>query len=284
MVSTTNNLFVTFDTGRGFYGEFYSQDTHTILNEPKGVISSPGYPIGCLGNMFYTWTIQGNAYTYIVLNVSDFDFGDDCVHENLTIHDGPSNNSTLIGTFCSSKPWTIESTSNYLYLEYKANGLNTHKGFYANYEIKDNHITLSDPQGNISSPGYPFGNLHKMRYTWTIQGDADSYILLDISDLGEDCQHDYLKIYDGPTTFSPIFGNFCSSVPPGLMASTGNSMFIVFKQHGPNTYKGFVGNYEIRAYLLWKHSLVTLTISLCMTELHRMLEVLKTFVAGEFQS
>ncbi|XP_059158451.1 exoskeleton protein RP43-like [Physella acuta] len=85
-----------------------------------------------------------------------------------------------------------------------------------------------------------------MRYTWTIQGNADSYILLDISDIGEDSQYGYLRIYDGPTTFSPMFGNFCSSVPPGLMVSTGNSMFIVLKQHGPNTYKGFFGNYEIR--------------------------------------
>ncbi|XP_059158438.1 CUB and zona pellucida-like domain-containing protein 1 [Physella acuta] len=110
---------------------------------------------------------------------------------------------------------------------------------------KDNHITLNESQGNISSPGYPFGKLDNMMYTWTIQGKADSYIVLNILDLGEDCQYDYLRIYDGPTTFSPMFGNFCSSIQPGLMASTGNSMFVVLKTNSSNKYKGFYGNYEI---------------------------------------
>ncbi|XP_059158450.1 exoskeleton protein RP43-like [Physella acuta] len=152
--------------------------------------------------------------------------------------------------------------------------------------MDDSHISMNESQGNISSPGYPFGYLDNMVYTWTIQGKADSYILINIPDfeVGDKCQYDYLKIYDGPTTFSPLFGSFCSSLQPGLMASTGNSMFIMLKASGNYKYKGFYGNYEIRAYLLWKQSLVTQTISLCMTEIHRLLEVLKTFVAGEYQS
>ncbi|XP_059158452.1 deleted in malignant brain tumors 1 protein-like [Physella acuta] len=216
------------------------------MNEPQGNISSTGYPFGNLDNMMYTWTIQGHADSYIVLSLS-FVETESCDTDYITVYDGATKNAPSFNKMCGTGvSGLIVSTTNNLFVTFETDGSDRYRGFYGEFYSHDNHIILNESQGNISSPGYPFGKLDNMMYTWTIQGKVDSYIVLNISDLGANCQYGYLRIYDGPTTFSPMFGNFCSSVPPGLMASTGNSMFVVLKTNSSYKCKGFYGNYEIR--------------------------------------
>ncbi|XP_059141056.1 deleted in malignant brain tumors 1 protein-like, partial [Physella acuta] len=205
----------------------------------------PGLKASTGNSMFVVLkTNRSNTYKGFYGN---YEIRGSCQYDYITVYDGAAENDRSFRKVCDRGDSAVMvSTTNKLLVTFKTDGSDRYRGFYGEFYSQDTHIILNEPKGFISSPGYPIGCLGNMFYTWTIQGKADTYIVLNISDIGEDCQHDYLRIYDGPTTFSPLFGNFCSSVPPGLMVSTGNSMFIALKQHGPNTYKGFVGNYEIR--------------------------------------
>lgn len=43
------------------------------------------------------------------------------------------------------------------------------------------------------------------------------------------CRYDYVAVYDGPDTLSPLMGKFCgAALPPDLRSST-NQLFIVFR-------------------------------------------------------
>ncbi|XP_059158444.1 deleted in malignant brain tumors 1 protein-like [Physella acuta] len=249
-VSTGNNMHIEFrTTGRlMFIATFKIYERHCTLYE-SGKLASPGYPLQYLNDQEFSWTLSTRTDTRLILNISFVDTKY-CGTDYITVYDGATKNAASSKNVCGTGgSEVIVSSTNNLLVTFTTNSYNTGKGFYGEfYSHNSRPITLNESQGNISSLGYPFANLENMVYTWTILSKADSYILINISDfeLGDKCQYDYLRIYDGPTTFSPMYGDFCSSVPPGLMASTGNSMFVVLNTIGANMYKGFYGNYEIR--------------------------------------
>jgi len=56
----------------------------------------------------------------------------------------------------------------------------------------------------------------------------------------DNCIYDYMTIYDGPNTTSPLIGKYCnSSIPPSPLTSTGNALTIKFYADGGLELDGF---------------------------------------------
>ncbi len=53
------------------------------------------------------------------------------------------------------------------------------------------------------------------------------------------CDYDWLEIYDGPTTGSPLIDRYCNDNIPTTLSSTGSSLTIVFHSDGGVTHNGF---------------------------------------------
>ncbi|XP_059141052.1 cubilin-like [Physella acuta] len=164
-------------------------DRHCELFE-SGKLASPGYPLSYLNDQEFTWTLSTRADTRLILNIS-FVETESCDTDYITVYDGATKNAPSSKKVCGEGVSdVIVSTTNNLLVTFKTNHARTYRGFYDESEISlmkimyrhmrfpDNHTTLNESQGNISSPGYPFGKLDNMIYTWTIQGKADSYIVL----------------------------------------------------------------------------------------------------------
>jgi len=69
-----------------------------------------------------------------------------------------------------------------------------------------------------------------------------SIILFDVEagSSGTNCNYDYVRIYDGPGTASPLLGTYCNNnLPPGTINSTGNSITIVFHSDAGLEVPGF---------------------------------------------
>ncbi|XP_059176598.1 uncharacterized protein LOC131956198 [Physella acuta] len=226
-----------------------SADCNRLLTASSGAIMSPGYPSSS-PTVYCTWTIQGSKETIIALNITDINMGvaDSCTDDYIEIFDGAWITGMTFGKMCTSRQTLTLSTTNYMFVVFQSTGSGK---FLATYKFLETHITLSEPQGFISSPGYPLDYLNNTLYTWTIQGNNDTYIVLNITGFDlENCVYcacDNLKIYDGSTNTSQLFGSFCSSSSPGIMASTSNYMYLEFKTDSSKTYKGFYGKYQIIA-------------------------------------
>lgn len=59
------------------------------------------------------------------------------------------------------------------------------------------------------------------------------------------CRFDYLDIFDGPSTSSPLIGRFCGNVvPTERIRSTSNMMTLNFITDASVTHDGFRGIYR----------------------------------------
>lgn len=62
------------------------------------------------------------------------DIGDDCTKNYITIYNGKSPKSPLIGTFCNTKSIAFTSPTNALWIDYHGDKDTNGKGFKLNYE------------------------------------------------------------------------------------------------------------------------------------------------------
>lgn len=80
------------------------------------------------------WIIQVQPGDKIVLSFESFALEDDavCKYDYVQILDGLSSKSPLIGKFCgTSRPATITSTENYLWIGFRSDSSATEQGFKA---------------------------------------------------------------------------------------------------------------------------------------------------------
>ena len=54
--------------------------------------------------------------------------------------------------------------------------------------------------------------------------------------------HDKLEFYDGNITLASLLGSYCGTVPPQVIYSTGQLLYIKFKSDGNFSSKGFSFN------------------------------------------
>lgn len=54
----------------------------------------------------------------------------------------------------------------------------------------------------------------------------------------------YFQVFDGPDTNSPLLGRWCGSDGPNKLASSGNSVTLVFKSDASYNEGGFILDYS----------------------------------------
>ncbi|XP_020900381.1 tolloid-like protein 1 isoform X2 [Exaiptasia diaphana] len=168
-----------------------------------------------------------------------------CKDNLLTVQDGKFSSSKVIGTFCGhTRPYPVYSTLNSMRITFKSNGnLGDANTFTAQYTmiqkepaIRTNYcnseIMMSDHHGKFFSPLYPFQYPAFLKCVWLIQVKQDLKILLRFKDFDvegdtEKCQ-DYVEIYDGLASWSPIKGRYCGGHIPPVFKSETNKLRVIF--------------------------------------------------------
>jgi Zn-dependent metalloprotease len=91
----------------------------------------------------------------------------------------------------------------------------------------------------------PYGASEDAQITITPFGGVGvdlSFLFFDVEagSSGTNCNYDYVRIYDGPNTASPLVGTYCNNnLPPATWSSSGNSVTIVFHSDGGLEESGF---------------------------------------------
>ncbi|WP_338390320.1 PKD domain-containing protein [Aureibacter tunicatorum] len=135
------------------------------------------------------------------------------------------------------------------------------------FELKEDYIEITDDlvirdgdftvsQGTFWDPGFDGDYGVRTNQTMTLHPENSAskitMVFEDFNMEGGNCTNDYLTIFNGPTTNSPVIGTYCGTNSPGTIASTHSSGALTFK---------FSSNVEAR-YPGWKARFASINESL----------------------
>ncbi|XP_077870078.1 CUB domain-containing protein 2-like [Saccoglossus kowalevskii] len=103
--------------------------------------------------------------------------------------------------------------------------------------------------GDIRSPGNPELYPDDIDCGWLLIAAPGDHVRVAFDDFDiepeQNCQYDYISIYDGPDGTFPLIGRFCGATAPQPVISTNRHLFITFHSDGSEGGRGFAANYAI---------------------------------------
>ncbi|KAG9355661.1 hypothetical protein JZ751_000499 [Albula glossodonta] len=102
---------------------------------------------------------------------------------------------------------------------------------------------LTGPNGLILSPEYPEPYPHGRECDWTVTVTLDYVIALSFIQFSLEPSYDFLHIYDGPDSLSPLLGSFYGTDVPDRIESSSNTLFLAFRSDASLSSNGFVLQY-----------------------------------------
>ncbi|CAG5895667.1 unnamed protein product [Menidia menidia] len=256
--TTSSALTMTFRTDStvsmsGFQMIWYQNGCGGDLSGPNGSFSSPGYPNKYPENRECIWYITSAAGTSITLTIHEFDveFHQTCNYDVLEVYGGPDLSAPRLVQLCTttSQPMHVSSTGNLLTVRFKSDSYVSGRGFNASWSENQGGCggTVSAPSGSIHSPMYPNNYPNNVDCSWVISVDPHHRVLWNFTDLDienhSNCSWDYVAIYDGPSSSSPLLAHVCgTSAPP--VTSTQHSIFVRFRSDSSRSHRGFSATFS----------------------------------------
>ncbi|XP_034777574.2 CUB and sushi domain-containing protein 1-like [Acipenser ruthenus] len=103
---------------------------------------------------------------------------------------------------------------------------------------------VTGPVGVILSPNYPQPYPPGKECDWRIKVNPDFVIALIFKSFNMEPSYDFLHIYEGEDSNSPLIGSFQGSQPPDRIESSGNSLFLAFRSDASLGMSGFAIEYK----------------------------------------
>ena len=94
----------------------------------------------------------------------------------------------------------------------------------------------------VWSPGFPGKYSKNANCKWTLSSQAN--ITLTFNLFTTERGYDYLKVYDGETTSSPLIGKYHGSVFPPPATSNSSKLYLWFKSDGSVQKAGFSAQFK----------------------------------------
>ncbi|KAF4801153.1 hypothetical protein TURU_037146 [Turdus rufiventris] len=164
-------------------------------------------------------------------------------HDVLRIWDGPVENGILLKEMSGSGlPGDIHSTFNSVILQFNTDFFTSKQGFAIQFSAPCGG-TLTGPAGVILSPQYPEPYPPGKECDWKLTVSPDYVIALLFNVFSLEPGYDFLHIYDGPDSLSPLIGSFYGSQLPERIESSSNNLFLAFRSDASVSNAGFVIEY-----------------------------------------
>ncbi|ELT97929.1 hypothetical protein CAPTEDRAFT_223051 [Capitella teleta] len=247
---------------------FYSISDHACgsskpitLTDRQGLITSPGYgsPNGYPKSSDCQWQIMAKESEVIFIDYLDFgiEYCPGCACDRLLVYNGPDSSSPLAHTHCDFlQPPRMMSTVNSTFFRFLSDRDRGAKGFkihFAVEDLADSACGIASPVNMNLQPGYVYspnyGGYYPVdsRCEWLVTAPANkvvelSFQFMDI-EFGYYCEFDYLAVYDGLSSSSPILRRICGRDQPANVSSTQNAMLLMFISNEYLELKGFKATY-----------------------------------------
>ncbi|XP_063800297.1 embryonic protein UVS.2-like isoform X2 [Pseudophryne corroboree] len=221
-----------------------------LLPDTKGSVTSSNYPNNYPSNSNCLWLIRVPA-NQIILQFSAFDIQPSpaCASDYLRIYDGYSRSSpVLLDRSCGAgQPPPMISSGNAMLIEFNSDKVTEATGFKASYSTVTCGTMLNGSMGSLSSPNYPSNYPPSMDCTWVITAPSGFMVSLNMTDFSLEvqrgCTYDYLLVFNGLQTTSPLIGKYCGTSILPSFTSSGNSLLLQFHSDNFIGTKGFLAKY-----------------------------------------
>ncbi|XP_041921873.1 CUB and sushi domain-containing protein 1-like [Alosa sapidissima] len=103
---------------------------------------------------------------------------------------------------------------------------------------------LTAPLGVLLSPGWPGFYKDSLNCEWIIEARKDHAIKITFDRFQTEVNYDTLEVRDGPSTSSPLIGEYQGTQAPRFLISTSNYMYLLFTTDNSRSSVGFQIRYE----------------------------------------
>ncbi len=203
----------------------------------SGVLYDDGGPnANYIDQKTYTLVIQPAGATSVSINFSDWaaETGSDI----LTIYNGSTTNSPLLGTWSGTSPGTVTANSGTMTLKFTSDWSTNLAGWKATWTsvggpcspvvLNMQNKTETSCTGTLYDDGGPNANYTDSKtYTLVIQPSGATSVSINFSEWAAEAGYDFLTVYNGPTTSSPSLGSW-SGTNPGTVTANSGAMTIKF--------------------------------------------------------
>ncbi|MGQ0827661.1 MAG: glycosyl hydrolase family 18 protein [Bacteroidota bacterium] len=108
--------------------------------------------------------------------------------------------------------------------------------------LKDKFTDCEPPvscTGNLIDMGGPGNYYNNENWTYTIAPAGSSSVTMTFSSFNTEANYDFLSIYDGATTTSPLIGKYSGTTSPGTVTANSGKMTLKFTSDNATTGAGF---------------------------------------------
>jgi len=226
-------------------------DTSLALNGSLEDGSGPNHDYK--DNSDCTWLISPQSFedsvTSIIISFNKFDTEQD--HDFLTVYDGETESSPMLGQFSGSElPEAINSTGNKVLITFKSDGNGSSAGWFLSYNsvvpdwctgmqlLTGWNDTISDGSGSFY---YQSGSI----CIWNIQPPGATEVTINFLDFDTETDRDLVKIYDAGSNqlLATYSGTYTGGTVPDPVTSPSGKMMITFSTNGTITRQGWSAFY-----------------------------------------
>ena len=232
------NIFLLFV----FTSIFCSAQTYNMNNTPVTTCSGTFYDSGGSAGDYsnsesftktFTPSVAGNMLRFVFNSFQT----ESVTFDYLSIYDGPTTGSPLIGTYGgSTSPGTITATNatGQLTFQWVSDGSLVYAGWDASiscvpppptYLMDNGAPTVNTCTGFFMDPQGTSNYIdNNATFTKTFCSDNGQSIRFTFTDFETREAADYLRIFNGPTTGSPVIGTYSQTNSPGVIVSSGTCL------------------------------------------------------------
>ncbi|XP_073514031.1 embryonic protein UVS.2-like [Phyllobates terribilis] len=222
-----------------------------LLSNSSGSIISPNYPDSYPSNTTCTWLIRLPS-NQIFLQFSAFDVqaSPDCASDYLRVYDGVNRSAPLLlDRSCGAGQLpSMISTGGTMLIDFISDGGMEAPGFSSSYSTVNCGALLTSPTGVVTSPMYPATYPASAECAWVINAPDGFAVSLNVTEFNVEykktCTFDYLLVFNGPMTTSPLIGRYCGKgITVPSIRSTGSTLLLQFHSDTSIQVKGFYATY-----------------------------------------
>ncbi|XP_071830620.1 cubilin-like [Apostichopus japonicus] len=218
------------------------------------IISSEGFHEGNYPNdQDCTYYIQAgmNQIVEITFDHFDLELSKNCKYDYVEVQ---NNNLEPMDRFCGKKTvFSWLSSNNLAKIVFHSDHVITRKGFTAHFRfiteemkpVRACNQTLTDPDGNLSSPGFPANYGYNQDCYYSIRVEKGKVVLISFYhfdlESDEECKFDYLEIQAVP---DGRMVRYCGSLNPFNWTASTNHVSLTFHSDGSSAFSGFAANYS----------------------------------------
>ncbi|XP_078278371.1 cubilin [Rhinoraja longicauda] len=242
----------------GFVAKYSFTKCGGIQTGESGFISSPNFPSPYNSLTHCAWILEAPEGHTITLSFIHFNSEHHlaCDGGSVTILNGGSFNSPIIGQYCGSTPVKeIKSGSNKLFIFFHSEHSVHQGGFYSTWKTDSLGCGgyFHAESGSFKSPNWPQNFPSNSECTWRIVGQESKHFEItfdknfQIPHSTENCGSSYVKMWGGISeTDESLLATLCgNTAPPSPVIAPANVVSVRFQSKG-STGTGFSASFTNR--------------------------------------